>query len=666
MIRRFGLLLSIAVSITLVVSTTRLFLASSPNGSAVTANAHAHVMVIVEENHSLSSIIGSSAAPYINSLASTYTLATNSFAVTHNSLGNYLGLISGSIQGVPYGTDATPTCYPCTAPTLADELTHQGTTWKAYVESMPAACDTTLGESGNYAARHNPFVYFSGVIKTPTECDDVVPYTPSQMSTDLNSAAPPDFVWMTPNLIDDMHSASIQQGDAWLKSTMATVLASAWYKDDGTVIITWDEGADSDTAGFNGSGGGHIPTIVVSQSTHGPWLSGVNDYGTLRAIEETYGVGLLGASANIANGDLSGAFASGAPPTPTPTMTATPTVTPTPTTTPTATPTATPTPTPSPTPPPRLKPELSGLLDRQHAPTVHLAPDLSGWVVNATWAQLQPEQGGAIASNNPIDQAIALIRSNPAYAHMHLRLRVTAGVGAPAWVKSLGGAPVYIFNTQDSVGGTVPRFWTTPVEQAYASLQTSLAAEYDNDPEIEDVSITGCMTMYAEPLIRETSSPGTIKNLLAAGYTAAADEHCQDEEIVAHEAWTNTHSSLAFNPYQVINANGSFSVNEAFTQGLMGYCRQVLGARCTLGNDSIRTPSNLGPNYPAMYAAIHAAGPTSFFQTATAARVGSLQSTILWAIAQGASDVELPSGYGTILSSQTMVADNNALIGNTA
>jgi hypothetical protein len=216
------------------------------------------------------------------------------------------------------------------------------------------------------------------------------------------------------------------------------------------------------------------------------------------------------------------------------------------------------------------------------------------------------------------------------------------------------------------VGGTVPRFWTTPVEQAYASLQTSLAAEYDNDPEIEDVSITGCMTMYAEPLIRETSSPGTIKNLLAAGYTAAADEQCQDEEIVAHEAWTNTHSSLAFNPYQVINANGSFSVNEAFTQGLMGYCRQVLGARCTLGNDSIRTPSNLGPNYPAMYAAIHAAGPTSFFQTATAARVGSLQSTILWAIAQGASDVELPSGYGTILSSQTMVADNNALIGNTA
>ena len=144
---------------------------------------------------------------------------------------------------------------------------------------------------------------------------------------------------------------------------------------------------------------------------------------------------------------------------------------------------------------------------------------------------------------------------------------------------------MYIFNATDQVGGTVPRFWTTPVEQAYASLQASLAAKYDSAPEIQDVSITGCMTIYAEPLIRETSSAQTIRNLLAAGYTSVADEQCQQQEITAHAVWTHTHSSLAFNPYQVINANGTAGVNEAFTQSLMGYCRQVLGDRCTLGND---------------------------------------------------------------------------------
>ena len=174
MIRRLSLMLSIAVTIALFATTSRVFL---PPHSQAVANPHAHVMVIVEENHAYSSIIGQSAAPYINSLASTYALATNSYASTHDSLGNYLGLISGSIQGVPYGTDTTPHCYPCSAPTLADELTHQGTSWKAYMESMPATCDTTLGSSGNYAARHNPFVYFSGVTTTPAECNSVVPFT---------------------------------------------------------------------------------------------------------------------------------------------------------------------------------------------------------------------------------------------------------------------------------------------------------------------------------------------------------------------------------------------------------------------------------------------------------------------------------------------------------
>jgi Phosphoesterase family len=662
MIRRLSLMLSIAVTIGLFATTSRVFLASQ-----AVANPHAHVMVIAEENHAYSSIIGQSAAPYINSLASTYALATNSYASTHDSLGNYLGLISGSIQGVPFGTDKTPLCYPCSAPTLTDELTHQGTSWKAYMESMPATCDTTLGSSGNYAARHNPFVYFSGVTTTPAECNSVVPFTTSQIATDLNSSTAPDFVWMTPNLVDDMHSGTIQAGDAWLQSTMATVLASAWYQDNGVVIITWDESAGSDTSGFNGTVGGHIATIVVSKSSHGSWSASLNQYGTLRAIEETYGVGLLGGSADIANGDLSGAFAGGTPPPPppTPTPTATPRPTATPTVSPSHSPTPTPTATPTPTPPAGLKPELSGLLDRQHAPALQLAPDLGGWVVNVTWASLQPTHGGPIAANNAIDQAIALIRSNPAYAHMHLRLRVTAGVGAPDWVKTLGGAPVYIYNNTDSVGGTVPRFWTAPVEQAYASLQTSLAAKYDNDPEIQDVSITGCMTIYAEPLIRETSSALTVSDLLAAGYTLAADEHCQDQEIIAHEAWNHTHSSLAFNPYQVINANGTTGVDKVFTQSLMGYCRQMLGDRCTLGNDSIRTPiTTLGPNYPAMYASIQAAGPTSYFQTSTLARVGNLQLTILWAISQGASDVELPSGYGTTLASSTIGWDDLALSGN--
>ncbi len=354
-----------------------------------------------------------------------------------------------------------------------------------------------------------------------------------------------------------------------------------------------------------------------------------------------------------------------------------------PSTTPTAAPPSPPpTPTPTPTAPPTgtsggvcigvgggpcqapiasgLKPELAGLLDRNGAPSVSLAPDLGGWVVNVTWAALQPTSGSSIASDNPIDQAIALIQTTPAYANMHLRIRIMAGIDSPGWVESMSGGSVYVNNDQSGTGGNVPRFWTAPVEQAYANLQALLAARYDTSPEIEDVTTSACMTVFAEPLIREVSDPTSVANLLAAGYTEAADETCQEDAVAAQGVWVHTHSSIALNPYQTISANGSTGVDESFTQTLMTYCRSTLGDRCTLGNNSIRTAS-LGTQYDQMYSAMQASGPGIYFQTAQASLVGDLQSTILWAISEGANDVELPSGYASILSAAQLAADNQAL-----
>src|SRR3954463_5835700 len=59
-----------------------------------------HIVVVVEENHSFDSIIGSKAAPYINALAREGALFTRSFALTHPSQPNYIALFSGSTQGV--------------------------------------------------------------------------------------------------------------------------------------------------------------------------------------------------------------------------------------------------------------------------------------------------------------------------------------------------------------------------------------------------------------------------------------------------------------------------------------------------------------------------------------------------------------------------------------
>src|SRR6202043_1544865 len=68
----------------------------------------AHVVIVLEENHAFSQIIGSPNAPYINSLAADphAALFTQSFALTHPSQPNYLLLFSGSNQGQT--SDDTP------------------------------------------------------------------------------------------------------------------------------------------------------------------------------------------------------------------------------------------------------------------------------------------------------------------------------------------------------------------------------------------------------------------------------------------------------------------------------------------------------------------------------------------------------------------------------
>jgi acid phosphatase len=118
------------------------------------------------------------------------------------------------------------------------------------------------------------------------------------LTTDLNGSSPPSFVWYTPNLTNDEHDGSVQQGDAFLSAFIPGVQATAWYKAGGQIIITWDE-SDTDNSGINGGGGGHVPTIVVSAAlkAHPQQYAGnVDSAGLLHSIEDVYGVGHLGGS----------------------------------------------------------------------------------------------------------------------------------------------------------------------------------------------------------------------------------------------------------------------------------------------------------------------------------------------------------------------------------
>jgi hypothetical protein len=270
--------------------------APPPPRAAGAVPSFSHVFVIVMENHEYNSVIGNPAAPYTNGLVASYGLATNYFAASHPSLPNYLALTAGSTFGI--ASDCT-TCF-VSATNVADQVEGSGRSWKAYLEDMPVPCYKGAS-SGNYAMKHNPFMYYNDIRNNSARCAaHVAPFT--QFWVDMSSGVVPDFVWITPNMCNDTHDCPVSTGDAWLRSVMPTITGSAAFRNGGVLFITWDEGSSS--AGCcSGTWGGHVATLVVAPNAIGGFRSGVaeNHYGLLRTIEDGFHLGHLGAAGWASN-----------------------------------------------------------------------------------------------------------------------------------------------------------------------------------------------------------------------------------------------------------------------------------------------------------------------------------------------------------------------------
>jgi acid phosphatase len=209
------------------------------------------VFLLVEENHSYSDIIGTSTMPYLSSLASQYGLATQYFANTHPSIGNYFMLTTGQIETNDDSFSGT-----ISDDNIVRELLKAGKTWKSYAESLPSV-GYTGGDLYPYARRHNPFSYLSDVIGS-AQANNLVPF--SQFPSDLAANALPDFAFIVPNLLDDAHDGTLAQADTWLKSNIAPLLSSPLFEANGLLIIVFDESETSDTQ----HGGGHVSAAVIS------------------------------------------------------------------------------------------------------------------------------------------------------------------------------------------------------------------------------------------------------------------------------------------------------------------------------------------------------------------------------------------------------------------
>lgn len=266
-----------------------------------------HVFVVVLENQSFSAVIGNSAAPFLNSLASQHSLATQFFANTHPSIGNYFMLTTGQLI----------TNDDSFSGTVADDnivraLAGAGKTWKAYMESIPS-----VGYTGQdvypYRKHHNPFAYFTDVLNSPAALANMVPFP--QIVNDLGAGALPSFAFIVPNEEHNAHDCldgsnsctnndKLAAADQWLQSNIGPLTNNPALANS-VFIITWDESFGTDLA----NGGGQIATVLVGARVKPAFASNTffQHQSILKLALDLLGVSdHPGASANAA--DMSGFF----------------------------------------------------------------------------------------------------------------------------------------------------------------------------------------------------------------------------------------------------------------------------------------------------------------------------------------------------------------------
>jgi hypothetical protein len=325
----------------LVVLSLMLFIAVPATAQAALPPIN-HVFIVVLENKDYDATFADdSKAPYLaKTLPAQGQLLTQYYGTGHLSLDNYITMVSGQPpnpvtqsdcqffqdfvgtmreDGVAVGQGCV---YPPEVRTIGDQLEAADLTWKGYAEDMGTPCrhpqinardDTQSAKADDqYAARHNPFVYFHSIIDRPICATNVLDL--KELDKDLASKdTTATYSFITPDLCSDGHDepcidgrpGGLESVNVFLQEWIPKITGSPAYKDGGLVIVTFDE-AENDASdccnepmGPNtpnnggempGNGGGRIGAVLLS-----PYIkpgstndTPYNHYALLRSTEDLF------------------------------------------------------------------------------------------------------------------------------------------------------------------------------------------------------------------------------------------------------------------------------------------------------------------------------------------------------------------------------------------
>ncbi len=279
-----------------------------------------HVFMVYMENKGFEDIVGSSKAPFINSLINAYGLADNYYGLTHPSLPNYYPVIGGTDFGLTYNC-ATP-CIDADT-TLVSNITAAGKTWKGYAQSLePGASPLTA--TADYSPDQLPFPAYKSIANDPAALANVVPL--EQMAEDLKSVATaPNYAWFAAN--EDFNGEgpvdfpwgmlkfalsqltpgnpyNIPALDEFLSENVPVVLNSAVWNDPtrkSALIVTFDEDNNNTSLNFGNEGNRVVFVVIPSQGAIDAGMrtgaftatNHYNHYSLLRFIEDSLGLPTL-------------------------------------------------------------------------------------------------------------------------------------------------------------------------------------------------------------------------------------------------------------------------------------------------------------------------------------------------------------------------------------
>lgn len=205
----------------------------------------AHVILIVEENRSFSTVYPNG-MPWLSALGNAYGIATNYYSDESGSMLDYLWLSSGSGERA-FGCGGWGCEKIIPSDNIFRELDRQGLSWKVYADSLPYVGYMGI-QSGEYVKRHNPAPWYGDVANRITEQKNMVPFP--QFAKDLAAQKLPSYSLIIPNLLHDAHDGTLAMADDWLKQYIRPVLLSPYFKPGGTgvMFVTFDNG-DGDAQG---------------------------------------------------------------------------------------------------------------------------------------------------------------------------------------------------------------------------------------------------------------------------------------------------------------------------------------------------------------------------------------------------------------------------------